>query len=171
MPEASSAAPATLAIIAAVARNGVIGAGNALPWRLPGDLARFRALTTGHAIIMGRRTWQSLPRALPGRQNIVVTRDAGFAAAGAEVSPSLAAALGRVAMPGPVFCIGGAQIYAVALPRAAIMHITEIDRDFEGDVRFPPYDRAAWRETAREAARSADGFDYAFVTYERERGD
>ena len=162
-----------LALIAAVARNGVIGRDGALPWRLPEDLRRFRALTTGHSIVMGRRTWQSLPRALPGRQNIVVTREAGFAADDALVVHSLAAALAAAACPDPVFCIGGAEIYRMALPIADIAYVTEIARDFAGDTSFPPLDPARWRETARETHTSAgpDALEFAFVTYERVRAD
>jgi dihydrofolate reductase len=156
-----------LALIAAVARNGVIGGGNALPWRLPADLRRFRTLTTGHTVVMGRKTWESIGRALPDRQNIVVTRQPGYAAAGAQVKASLDDALQAAALPGPVFCIGGGELYALALPRAATLHLTEIDRDFEGDTRFPDFDRAAWREAARDEHRAPDGFGYAFVTYER----
>ncbi|MFO1316919.1 MAG: dihydrofolate reductase [Burkholderiales bacterium] len=167
MSQPASPAEPALALIAAVARNGVIGAGNALPWRLPDDLRRFRALTTGHAVIMGRRTWESLPHALPGRQNIVVTRVPGRALAGAETAASLADALARVRMPAPAFCIGGGELYAAALARAELLHLTEIDRDFAGDTAFPAFDRAAWRETARETHRAPEGFDYAFVTYER----
>ena len=167
MSQPASPAEPALALIAAVARNGVIGAGNALPWRLPDDLKRFRALTTGHAVIMGRRTWESLPHALPGRQNIVVTRVPGRAFAGAETAASLADALARVRMPAPAFCIGGGELYAAALARAELLHLTEIDRDFAGDTAFPAFDRAAWRETARETHRAPEGFDYAFVTYER----
>ena len=164
-----SAPPSTpaLALIAAVARNGIIGAGNALPWRLPDDLRHFRALTTGHAVIMGRRTWESLPHALPGRQNIVVTRAAGRAFAGAETADSLPAALARVRMPAPAFCIGGALLYAAALARADVLHLTELDREFDGDTAFPAYDRTGWRETAREEHRAPEGYGYAFVTYER----
>ena len=156
-----------LALIAAVARNGVIGANNALPWRLPADLARFRALTHGHTVIMGRRTWDSLPRPLPGRQNIVVTRRADFQPTGAEAARSLEDALARVAMPPPVFCIGGAELYRLAMPDADVLYITEIDRDFEGDTRFPAFDRSAWREVSRERGVAPDGFGYAFVTYAR----
>ena len=156
-----------LALIAAVARNGVIGDGNALPWRLPADLKRFRALTTGHAVIMGRRTWESIGRALPDRQNIVVTRQPAYAADGAAVRASLDEALQAVTLPAPAFCIGGADMYALALPRATLLHLTEIDRDFEGDTRFPYFDRAAWRETGREEHRAPGSFGYAFVTYER----
>jgi dihydrofolate reductase len=156
-----------LALIAAVARNGVIGGGNTLPWRLPADLQRFRALTTGHAVIMGRRTWESIGRALPGRQNIIVTRQTGYAAEGALVCASLDDALRAVTLPAPVYCIGGGELYALALPRAATLHLTEIDRDFDGDTRFPDFDRTAWREAARETHHAPEGFDYAFVTYER----
>jgi len=156
-----------LALIAAVARNGVIGGGNTLPWRLPADLKRFRALTTGHTVIMGRRTWESIGRALPDRQNIVVSRQPGFSADGALVQTSLDEALRAATLPAPVFCIGGGELYSLALPRAATLHLTEIDRDFEGDTRFPDFDRAAWREVAREEHRAPEGFGYAFVTYER----
>ena len=165
--------PKPLALIAAVARNGVIGRYGALPWRLPEDLRRFRAITTGHSIVMGRRTWQSLPRALAGRQNIVVTRQAGFTADGATVVHSLDAALAAVSCPEPALCIGGAELYRVALPIADTAYITEIARDFEGDTTFPPLDTAQWREMAREPHTSTGphAFEYAFVTYERVRAD
>ena len=159
--------PGAVALIAAVARNGVIGANNALPWKLPADLARFRALTTGHAVIMGRKTWQSLGRPLKERQNIVVTRDPSFVAEGADVVASFAQALSRSAMPAPAFCIGGGQLYVEALPLATSMHLTEIDRDFEGDVRFPAFDRNEWRVESREDRMADDGMRYAFVTYQR----
>jgi dihydrofolate reductase len=165
-PAATPAEPA-VALIAAVARNRVIGAGNALPWRLPEDLQRFRALTTGHAVIMGRRTWESLRRPLPGRQNIVVTRRGGPAPDGAEVASSFADALARVRMPAPAFCIGGGELYAEALPVAATMYVTEIDRDFAGDTLFPAFDLALWREADREPHVAADGLAFAFVTYVR----
>jgi dihydrofolate reductase len=156
-------------LIAAVAANGTIGAGNRLPWRLAADMKRFRALTSGHAVIMGRKTWESLPRALPERQNIVVTRQRDYAAAGAEIAGSFAAALALVRLPGPVFCIGGGELYRAALPHATRLDITEIARDFAGDAQFPRFSAGDWRETAREphAAEGPDGFDYAFVTYDR----
>jgi dihydrofolate reductase len=162
-------APVTFALIAAVARNGVIGANNALPWRLPADLRRFRALTTGHTVVMGRRTWESLGRALPGRENIVVTRSPGYAAEGAVIAPSLAAARAAATLPLPIFCIGGGELYRAALSVADTLYLTEIDRNFDGDATFPPFDRAAWRETGREihAADAPDEFGYAFVTYRR----
>ena len=158
-----------LALIAAVAANGVIGDGNRLPWRLPEDLKHFRALTTGHAVIMGRKTWESLPGPLPGRQNIVVTRDARYAAPGAETAPTLSAALALVRLPPPAFCIGGGELYRAALPLAAMLFLTEIDRDFDGDVTFPLFDPEAWPETRREAHRGEgpDTLGYSFVTRER----
>ena len=156
-------------LIAAVAANGVIGADNRLPWHLSEDLKRFRALTTGHAVIMGRKTGESLPRALPQRQNIVVTRQAGLEAAGAVVAHSFPAALAQVELPPPVFCIGGGELYRAALPFATKLHLTEIAREFEGDARFPPLDRSEWRETAREDRPPTEpgGFAYSYVTYER----
>lgn len=158
-----------VAVIAAVARNGVIGIHNRLPWRLPEDLRRFRALTTGHAVVMGRKTWESLPRALADRQNIVVTRSADYRAEGAEIVSSLPDALARATRPPPVFCIGGAALYHEALPLADALYITEIDRAFEGDTTFPQWERENWIEVAREAHRldGPAGFDYAFVTYRR----
>lgn len=158
-----------LAIVAAVAANGVIGAGGDLPWRLRHDLRHFRALTEGHAVIMGRRTWESLKGPLPGRQNIVVTSRSGYAPPGAEAAPGLDAALAIVAMPPPAFCIGGGELYREALSRARTLHLTEIAKPFEGDVRFPPLDRDDWREVRREEHRADEGYGYAFVTYERAR--
>jgi dihydrofolate reductase len=161
--------PPSLAIVAAVAANGTIGAAGGLPWRLPDDLRHFRALTTGHAVVMGRRTWHSLGRPLPGRQNLVVTRDPALVAPGAEVAHGLDEALARARLPLPVFCIGGAELYALALPRADVLYLTEIGRDFEGDASFPAFDRTAWREVAREprVAPEPDAFPYSFVTYVR----
>ena len=162
-------ASAAVALIAAVARNGVIGAGNALPWKLSADLAHFRALTTGHAVIMGRKTWQSLGRPLKDRQNVVVTRDRGYSAPGATVVASLPAAIAAASLPPPVFCIGGGELYREALPLACVMYLTEIDRDFEGDVRFPDFDPTQWRVASREDHAADDGMRYAFVTYRRNR--
>jgi dihydrofolate reductase len=169
----SAAAPSArlpaLALVAAVAANGVIGRGNALPWRLPADLRHFRTLTTGHAVIMGRKTWESIGRPLPGRQNIVVTRQPGYDAPGAEIARSLDEALARVRLPDPAFCIGGGELYRQALARAQTLYLTEIARPFEGDTHFPGWDRTAWRETARETPPPAAPEDpaCAFVTYTR----
>ena len=159
-----------LALIAAVARNGAIGRDNDLLWKEPLDQRHFVATTRGHAVVMGRRTWDSLPprfRPLPGRRNIVVSRSAGFDAPGAEVVPSLDDALQRVAGEPRVFVIGGAQLYAQALPRADELVLTEIDADLEGDVHFPAWDRSAFEEHTREAHVGADGTRFAFVTYRR----
>ena len=167
--EGEGAGTPSLVLVAAVAANGVIGANDRLPWRLPDDLARFRRLTLGHAVIMGRRTWESLPRALAGRQNIVVTRQRHYLARDAEVATSLDSAIALVRLPAPVFCIGGGELYRLALPLATALELTEIARDFTGDASFPPLARDEWRETAREArgALDAEGFTYAFVRYER----
>jgi len=159
----------TLTLIAAVARNGVIGQDNRLPWHLPADLKHFKTLTTGHAVIMGRNTWESLPekfRPLPGRQNIVVTRNEAYRAEGAVVVTSLPAAL-TAAQSDEAFVIGGAELYAAALPLADRLQLTEIDADYEGDTWFPPRDPNQWRETACDAQRDETGLGYAFVSYER----
>jgi len=158
-----------LELIAAVARNGVIGRDGALPWRLPEDLRRFRALTTGHAIIMGRRTFESLPGALPGRQNIVVSRNPDWRGVDALTAGSLDDALGQVDRPSPAYCIGGGELFREALPGADTVCLTEIERAFDGDTTFPPLEPREWRETARQRAEpeTAEGFAYAFVTYRR----
>jgi dihydrofolate reductase len=169
----STVAKPAIALIAAVAANGVIGVGNRLPWRLTDDLKRFRALTTGHAVIMGRKTWESLSRALPDRQNIVVTRQRGYAAAGADVAGSFDEALALVRLPEPVFCIGGGELFREAFARAQRLYLTEIDRDFDGDARFPSWRADHWKEIDREVRRSKEsgGFDYAYATYERTISD
>jgi len=154
-------------LVAAVAANGVIGAGGKLPWRLPEDLKHFKALTLGHPVIMGRKTWESLGKPLPGRENIVVTRAAGYDAPGASVASSLDGALALCAGEPTVFVIGGGELYAEALPVADGLVLTEIQRDYAGDARFPPYDRAAWRETQRKPQTGADGLRFDFVLYER----
>ena len=169
LPARPSSRPVPLALIAAVAANGVIGDRNRLPWRLPDDLRHFRALTTGHAVIMGRKTWESLPAPLPGRQSIVVTRDPDYPAAGADVATTLEQALALVRLPAPAFCIGGGELYRVAFPLADLLYLTEIERDYPGDVTFPSYDRDAWREISREPRQGEgpDAFTYSFVTRER----
>jgi dihydrofolate reductase len=158
-----------LTLIAAVARNGVIGKDNRLPWHLPADLRHFKALTTGRTVIMGRKTWESLPdkfRPLPGRQNIVVTRNEAYRAEGAVVVASLPAAV-AAAQSDEAFVIGGAELYATTLALAARLQLTEIDAAFDGDTHFPAIDPHDWRETARETHRDETGLGYAFVTYER----
>jgi dihydrofolate reductase len=157
-----------LTLIVARARNGVIGRDNALPWRLPEDLQHFKRTTLGAPIIMGRKTWDSLGRPLPGRRNIVVSRNRGLTLEGAEVAASLEDAQRLCVGSEQVFLIGGAQLYAEALPSADRLIVTEIDADVPGDAFFPAVDRSKWIEVARETHHSeANGFDYAFVTYER----
>jgi dihydrofolate reductase len=156
-------------LVAAVASNRVIGASGRLPWHLPEDLRHFKALTHGHPVIMGRRTWDSLGKPLPGRDNIVVTRSEHFEARGASVASSLEAALALCANSPVAFVIGGGELYAAALARADALLLTEIQRDYEGDARFPDIDRAAWRESERMPRSSAEGLRYDFVRYERVR--
>ncbi|MDR2239223.1 MAG: dihydrofolate reductase [Zoogloeaceae bacterium] len=156
-----------LSLIAAVAANGVIGSENALPWRLPEDLKHFKTLTTGHPVVMGRKTFESIGRPLPARRNIIVTRNTAYAAQGCETAASLPAALAACPDAGEVFVIGGAQIYAEALPLAARLYLTEIQKEFAGDARFPALDRRLWRETSRDRRRSGDGLDFDFVIYDR----
>jgi dihydrofolate reductase len=153
-------------LVAAVSSNGIIGANGALPWRLPEDLAHFKRLTMGHPVIMGRRTWESLKGPLPGRDNIVVTRTPGYEAAGAAVASSLEAALALCFGEPVVFVIGGSRLFAESLPIAAGLVMTEIHREFEGDARFPDYERSRWRETQRERHVTADGMKFDFALYE-----
>lgn len=160
---------ARVAIVAALARNRAIGRDNAMPWRLPEDLKRFKRLTMGHAVIMGRKTFESIGTPLVGRNNIVITRSREWSPSGCVVAHSLESALAAAGDSQETFVIGGAQIYALALLHAQRLHLTEIDRDFEGDAFFPDYDRSRWREVSRERHTSSgpDGFDYAFVEYDR----
>ncbi|HEX4928526.1 MAG TPA: dihydrofolate reductase [Burkholderiales bacterium] len=154
-------------VVAAVAANGVIGNKGRLPWTLPEDLRHFKRLTLGRPIIMGRRTWESLGKPLPGRENIVVTAQAGYQADGASVASSLEAAL-ALCLDAPVaFVIGGSRLFQEALAIAAGLVLTEIHREFPGDTWFPGYDRSRWRETKREAHTAADGTRFDFVLYER----
>ena len=153
-------------LVAAVASNGIIGANGALPWRLPEDLQHFKRITMGHPVIMGRNTWESLKGPLPGRDNIVVTRTPGYEAPGAAVASSLEAALALCLGEPVVFVIGGSRLFAESLPFAAGLVMTEIHKDFEGDIWFPPYDRSHWRETQRERHATAEGMKFDFVLYE-----
>jgi dihydrofolate reductase len=155
-------------LVAAVAANGVIGRDGDLPWRIPEDLRHFKAVTLGKPVIMGRKTWQSIGRPLPGRRNIVVTRDASFEAPGAEIADSLDAALAMTADAAEVCVIGGGEIYAQALPFAERLHITEVAARVSGDVHFPAFDRAGWQETDRtDHAATADTPGFSFVTLEK----
>jgi dihydrofolate reductase len=154
-------------LVAAVAANGIIGARGKLPWHIPEELKHFKKLTMGHPIIMGRRTWESLKSALPGRENIVVTRTPGYEAQGAAVASSLEAALALCAGEPVAFVIGGTQLFEASLPIAAGLVLTEIQRDYEGDTWFPAWDRSQWRESQREAHTAGDGTRFDFVFYER----
>ncbi len=167
MPENTT--PAKLHLIYARAANGVIGRENTLPWHLPEDLAHFKRTTLGCPVIMGRKTWDSLPprfRPLPGRANIVVTRDTGWRAEGALVAHSIEAARELCPAGSDAWVIGGAQIYAQALPLASTVVVTDIARDFEGDA-FAPTLGPEWREASREEHVAASGLPFAFVTYTR----
>lgn len=154
-------------LVAAVSLNGVIGANGKLPWHLPEDLRHFKNLTLGHPVIMGRRTWESLGKPLPGRENIVVSRKAGFEAPGASVAATIEAAIALCTGEPAAFVIGGAEIYAAALPLADGLVLTEIHENYEGDTRFPDWDRKAWRATQKEAHTSEKGARFDFVRYER----
>jgi dihydrofolate reductase len=157
--------------VVAMARGGAIGRDNSLPWRLPEDLRRFRDLTLGHAVVMGRRTWESIGRSLPGRTNIVVSRDPGWQGPGALTVAGLAPALAAAAAAAPerpAMVIGGAQIYRMALPFARRIHATEIDLDVpDADAFFPALDPVSWAREAGSALRGADGTGFRFVTFER----
>ncbi|WP_119268304.1 dihydrofolate reductase [Taklimakanibacter deserti] len=155
-----------IAFVVAVARNGVIGRHGVLPWRISSDLKRFKAITMGKPVIMGRKTWESLPRRpLPGRLNIVVTRDRHYRAEGAVVTASVAEALAQARQTDSdeICVIGGAEIFRQMLPMTDRLYLTEVDLTPEGDVVFPPLDENAWRETSREAHARAQGDDAGFV--------
>ena len=164
----------SVALVWAEARGGVIGGAGTIPWHLPEDLAHFKEVTLGGTVIMGRRTWQSLPerfRPLPGRRNVVLTRDRGFAAEGAEVAHSLDEVLdatGHDDPSAPVWVIGGGDIYAQALPLASRLEVTEVDLDVAGDTRAPTIDRAVWQVAHEtEWLVSRTGIRYRFVSYAR----
>lgn len=156
-----------LSIIVATDSDNGIGIHNTLPWRLPEDLAHFKRTTSGYPIIMGRKTFDSIGRPLPGRRNIVITRNPVWAHAGVDMVSSLQEAAALVA-GGDAFIIGGAQIYAESLPMATRLIVTEIGKRFDCDAFFPAIDPNIWKETERERHHADNGeFDYAFVTYER----
>ena len=159
-----------ITLVVAVAANGVIGRDNGLAWHLRGDLRRFKALTMGKAMLMGRRTFASIGRPLPGRRTLVLTRDAGFAADGVETVHDWAQALDAVGAD-ELMVVGGAEVYALALPHADRLHLTEVAACPEGETRFPAFDRASFRETFREAhpAGEHDEHPYTFVELERIR--
>jgi dihydrofolate reductase len=164
-----------LAFVVAVAKNGVIGRGGGLPWRLPSDLKHFKKLTMGKPILMGRRTWDSVGRPLPGRETIVITRDLNFSADGAHVAHSIDAGLALAQEQAKrmgadtIMIVGGSDLFAALLDRADIIHLNEVDLEPEGDVLFPPLDPARWVEVACEAPPRAanDEANVRFLTYAR----
>jgi dihydrofolate reductase len=156
-------------LIAAVARNGIIGRDNALPWRLKADLTHFRAVTMGNPVLMGRKTWESLAKPLPGRRNLVLTRQPGYQAQGAEVFVSLDEALVAIEDAARVFVIGGAEIYRILLQKADILLLSEVAADVAGDACFPDFDRTQFRETSRTThiADADNEYTVDFVKYQR----
>jgi len=154
-----------IVLVVAIANNGVIGNNGAIPWHISDDMKRFKALTIGHTVVMGRKTWDSLPkRPLPGRINVVVTRQKDWRADGAVTASSLGQATAGTS--GTVMVIGGAEIYERALPLASRIELTEIHQNFEGDARFV-LDRSGWNETLREDHVTPDGLRYSYVTLTR----
>ena len=156
-------------LVVAMSENGVIGRDNRLPWRLPDDLAYFKRVTMGHPVVMGRRTWQSIGKPLPGRTNIVVTHDRAFEAPGCVVAHSLEEAWRAAGEADEVCVIGGTSLFAETLPVADVIHLTEVEADVEGDTYFPDFDRSAWRETevARHAADARHAYPFRIVRLER----
>lgn len=158
-----------ITLVLAVADNGVIGRDNALPWHLPADLAHFKQLTLGKPIVMGRRTFASIGRPLPGRHNVVVTRDRAFAVDGVTVVHGFEEALAACGAVAEVMIIGGAAVFAAALPRAGRIHLTRVHASVAGDVHFPPLDPLVWHEVASQArqADAKNAYAMTFVTLER----
>nr|MBL8409673.1 dihydrofolate reductase [Dechloromonas sp.] len=159
-----------IVIIAAVARNRVIGRDNQLIWNIPEDMAHFKALTAGHTVLMGRKTWESLPprfRPLPGRRNIVISRQADYAAPGAELATSLEAGIALAKADEAIFIIGGADIYRQAMMLADRLEITEVDLTPEGDSWFPEITGDVWQETQRKTPPGQTGTGFSFVSYGR----
>ena len=159
-------------MIFARSANGVIGNNNAMPWHLPEDLAHFKKLTLGSPVIMGRKTWDSLPtkfRPLPGRTNVVITRQTGWQAEGAQTAGSLIDALALCQLASDVWIIGGAQIYAQAEPLASRIEVTHIDKIYQGDA-FAPTLGSQWQQSQKEAHVSSTGLNFSFITYTRQKG-
>lgn len=156
-----------LSIIVAVANNNVIGQHNTLPWHLPEDLKRFKALTMGHHIIMGRKTYESLGRLLPGRTTVIVSRNQHYHVKDAVVVHSLKQALEASQADTEAFLIGGAELFEIGLKLADKIYLTEIHADFDGDAFLPTFDLACWQETSREQHKATNGLAFSYVCYER----
>ncbi len=167
MTQPAPASRPLIRLVAAVARNGAIGRDNQLLVHLPGDLPRFKRLTLGQPIVMGRKTWDSIGRPLPGRRNIVITRQPDWAQAGAERAANWADAIAMAGSVERISVIGGAEIYALALPHADELELTEIDADFDGDAFFPAWSRNVYDCTATESHSTADGLAYRYASYQR----
>jgi dihydrofolate reductase len=167
-----AAAPARVSLIVAMSRNRVIGRDNVIPWRIPAELQRFKALTMGHPIVMGRRTWDSIGRLLPGRTTIIVTRNPDFRVEGALVAPSLPQALGLRAEASEIFVIGGAEIFRLALPLAQRIYLTTVQMEVEGDTFMPHFDPAQWRLVASEShpADANNPIAWVLETFDRRDG-
>ena len=158
-------------LVVAVARNGVIGRDNALPWRLPAELAHFKRVTMGHPIVMGRRTYESIGKPLPGRKNIVITHNRAYQAPGCTVVTSLDEAWKAADGADEVCVIGGTTLFAETLPVADVIHLTEVEAEVEGDTWFPPFDRGEWheREIARHAADERNAYPFRILELTRKR--
>ncbi len=156
-----------LSIIAAMAKTRVIGIANTLPWRLSEDLKHFKALTLGHHILMGRKTWESLPGKLPGRTSVVITRSRDLQAPGCIVTNSIEDAIAACGDDDEIFFIGGAELYRQALNVADRIYLTEIQAEFKGDAWFPEFDSNLWQETGRKPCKSESGLECDFVVYDR----
>lgn len=152
-----------------MATNRVIGANNAIPWHLPGELKMFKRITMGHHLIMGRNTWESIGRVLPGRTTVVVTRQRDYRIPGAVVAASLDDAIAACSGDDEIFVIGGAQLYAAALPRADRIYLTVVDAEVAGDTHMPEFDLGAWREHSSQAfsANDKNPYDYTLTIYDR----
>lgn len=159
----------TLSLIVALSKNNVIGVNNGLPWKLPDDLKRFRRLTTGHHIIMGRKTYESIGRLLPGRTTVIISRSADFKVEGAIVAHNLEDAISACGCDSELFLIGGEEMYKAGLQFANKMYITDIDANYEGDAFFPKFDTSEWNVTNVERYRSQTGLEFSYVTYERNK--
>jgi dihydrofolate reductase len=156
--------------VVAVARNGVIGRTNGLPWRLPADLAFFKRLTMGHPVIMGRKTYESIGRLLPGRTTVIVTRQREYRVPGAIVAHTLEEAIAACGTDGEIFVIGGAEIFREALPLAASIYLTTVDADIAGDTYMPAFDTAGWREKSSRFSPADERNSYAYTAAVYERG-
>ena len=157
-----------ISLIAAMAKNRVIGINNTLPWHLPADLKHFKTLTMGHHILMGRKTYESIGKPLPGRTTVIITRNENYQVPGCVVVSSIQEAIASCTGDEEIFFVGGAELYGQALSHADRLYLTEIQQEYEGDASFPEYDQNQWQETSREKHMDeASALEYHFVTYDR----